>query len=158
MMLLTALRRPRIQSTLPLPGLNAISMRVLACATQLDRRRKTYAGHNVSLYTFTDNPMTVRFGEHAESCILQIVNFHGGLTTLAPHQTQSTYHRLPETSWQINTPNQLAHRTQRALHRAKTSEHKARKGSLERLPLSLVNAGCGRVVSLVAPHQARQTC
>ncbi|WP_455989413.1 hypothetical protein [Methylorubrum extorquens] len=85
MMLLTALRRPRIQPTLPLPELNATSMRVLACATQLDRKRKTYAGRNVSFYTLSDKPLPVTIGEQAERCILQIVNFHSGLTTLEPH-------------------------------------------------------------------------
>ena len=89
-------------------------MRVHACATQLDRKRKTYAGRNVSFYTLSDQPLPVTIGEYAEMCILQIVNFHSRITTLAPHQTQSTYHRLPETSWQINTPDQLADHTYRA--------------------------------------------
>ncbi|CAO4185063.1 hypothetical protein [Methylorubrum extorquens] len=136
MMLLTALRRPRIQPTLPLPELNAISMRVLVCATQLDRKRKTYAGRNVSFYTLSDQPLPVTIGEYAEMCILQIVNFHSGLKALAPHQTQSTYHRLPETSGQINTPDQLADHTHHARrmdqrHLSTKYEKGASRGSLE---------------------------
>jgi hypothetical protein len=100
MMLLTALRRPRIQPTLPLPEINAISMRVLVCATQLDRKRKTYAGRNVSFYTLSDQPLPVTIGEYSR---LWRLTKRRALTTGSQRRAGRSTHL---TSWQttLTTP------------------------------------------------------